>query len=149
MTYSPYYFGPQGAGSSRQVVTDYTNASAITAIPKAQACSVNGAGLLVPLNVSSDASWKAFVGYANIYIPTSTLGPVITNGRLQNFTTSYTAGTSLYIDKTGNPTNIIPSIGVNGFVAGDMVIFMGVIVANEANNAEFDISLFTQFIGVL
>ncbi|CAM6005516.1 unnamed protein product [Sphagnum balticum] len=130
-------------------MTDYTNASATTPIPQAMACSVNSSGQLVPLDVSSDASWKAFVGYANARIPTSTLGPVISNGRLQNITTSFTAGTPLYIGIDGNPTNAIPTAGTNGFVSGDMVIFMGVIVPNEANPSEYDIALFTQLIGTL
>lgn len=149
MAYSPSSFNPQGTGSAEAVVSNYTNASAINAIPQGQACSVDNAGLIEPLDVSSQASWSAFVGYANNRIPTSTLGPVIANGRLKNITISYSVGTALYIDTTGNPTNIVPSIGVNGFVSGDMVIFCGVIVQNEINPSEKDIVLFTQFIGIL
>jgi hypothetical protein len=149
MSFSPVSFNPQGTGSSRQVITNYTNASAINALAQGQACSVNSSGLLVPLDVSSEASWQAFVGYANARIPTSSLGPVIANGRLQNFTTSYTAGTALYIDTNGMPTSTIPSVGVNGFQAGDMVIFMGVIVPNETTPSEFDIAIFTQLVGTL
>jgi len=114
------------------------------------ACSVNSSGQLVPLDVSNQASWQAFVGYANVRIATSASGAIIANGRLQNVTTSYPVGTPLYIDTNGNPTNIIPSVGVNGFVSGDMVIFMGVVVANEANPmTEKDFALFTQMVGTL
>lgn len=149
MSYSPVSFNPQGMGSSRQLITDYTNASLITAIPQAQACYVNGFGKIVPLDLTNQSNWSAFVGYANVRIPAGTLGQVISNGRLQNVTTSYTAGTALYIGKDANPTSIVPSVGVNGFVSGDMVIFMGVIVPNETNSLELDIALFTQFIDVL
>ena len=149
MSFSPFYFNQQSTGSARQILTDYTNASAITAIPQAQACSVNGSGLLVPLDVSSQASWQAFVGYANVRIPTSALGSIISNGRLENITTSFTAGMPLFIGKDSNPTNIVPSVGVNGFVSGDAVIFMGVLVPNEDNPSELDIALFTQVIGTL
>lgn len=149
MSFSPFSFNPESSGSAIALVTDYTNASAITAIPQAQAVSVNASGLLVPLDVSSQASWSSFVGYANVRIPTSSLGPVIASGRLQNIITSYPVGTALYIDTNGNPTNIIPSVGVNGFVSGDICIFMGVVVQNEANNSEFDIALYTQMVGVL
>ena len=149
MSYSPSSFQPQGTGTAEGLATNYTNASAVTAIPQAQAVSVNNSGLIVPLDVSSQASWQAFVGYAKVRIPTSTVGPVIANGRLQNVTTSYPVGTALYIDTNGNPTNIIPSVGVNGFVSGDMVIFMGVLVPNEVNPSELDIAVFTQMVGTL
>lgn len=148
MSYSPNSFNPQTSTSSA-VVTEYTNASAITAIPQAQACSINGSGLLVPLDVSSQASWNNFVGYAYVRIPTSSVGPVIANGRLQNITTSYPVGTAVYIDTSGNPTNIVPSVGVNGFVSGDAVIFYGVLVPNEANPSEIDIAIYTQVVGTL
>lgn len=148
MAFSPTSFDPQISTASA-LVTEYTNASAVTAIPQAQACSINGAGLLVPLDVSSQSSWTAFVGYANVRIPASALGPVIVNGRLQNFTTAYAIGTPLYIGTDGNPTNIIPSVGVNGFVSGDMVIFLGVLVPNEEIPSETDIALYTQFVAVL
>ena len=149
MAYSPFSFNPESLGSARSLVTDYTNASAITAIPQAQACSINSSGLLVPLDVSMQSSWQNFVGYANVRIPPSTLGQIIANGRLQNITTSYPVGTALYVDTNGNPTNVIPTYGVNGFAAGDMIIFMGVLVPNEANPSEIDIALFTQMVGVL
>jgi hypothetical protein len=148
LSYSPTSFNPQNSSASA-VVTDYTNASAVTAIPQAQACSVNSSGLLIPLDVSSQVSWQSFVGYANVRIPASAVGPIIANGRLQNITTSYPVGTALYIDTNGNPTNIVPSVGVNSFVSGDMVIFMGVLVPNESNPSEIDIALFTQFVGTL
>jgi len=149
MAYSPFAFNPESTGSAEALVTPYTNASAINPIPQAMACSVNSSGQLVPLDVSNQASFQAFVGYANVRIGTSASGPIIANGRLQNFTTSYTAGTPLYIGTDGNPTNIIPSAGVNGFVSGDACIFMGVVVVNETNPSEFDIALFTQVVGEL
>lgn len=149
MSYNPLYVGQQSAGSARQLVTDYTNASATVAIPQAQAVSINSSGLIVPLNVSSQASWNNFVGYANVRIPTSSSGPVIANGRLQNITTGLAVGTALYIGKDSNPTSTVPSVGVNSFVSGDAVIFMGVLVNNEANPSEIDIALFTQIIGTL
>lgn len=148
MSYSPSSFNPQIATASA-LVTTYTNASAITAIPQAQACSVNSSGLLVPMDVSSEASVNSFVGYANVRIPASAAGPIISNGRLQNITTSYPVGTAVYIGTDGNPTNIVPSVGVNGFVAGDYCVFLGVLVANETTPSEIDIALFTQVIGAL
>lgn len=149
MAYNPASFNPQGTGSAEAVVSNYTNNSSVTAIPQGQACSVDSAGNVEPLDVSNQASWSNFVGYANVRIPTSALGPVIANGRLRNITISYPVGTPLYIGTDGNPTNIAPSDGVNGFVAGDMCIFMGVVVQNELNPSETDIALLTQMIAVL
>jgi hypothetical protein len=149
MSYSPVSFDEQGTGTSSGLVTNYTNASAITAIPQGQAVSVNSSGLIVPLDVSSQASWNNFVGYANARIPTSTSGTVIANGRLTNITTAYAVGTALYVDTNGNPTSTIPSVGVNGFVSGDAVIFYGVVVQNQINPSESDIAIFTQMVGTL
>ena len=149
MSYSPISFNPESLGSATALVTEYTNFSVSVAIPQAQACSINNSGKLVPLDVSDQVSWQNFVGYANVRIPASTQGPIIANGRLQNVTISYPVGTALYIDTNGNPTNIIPSTGVNGFVSGDMVIFMGVLVPNQLNSLETDIALFTQMVGTL
>lgn len=149
MAYSPFSFNPESLGSARALVTDYQNASLSTAIPQGMACSINNAGKLVPLDVSNQASWQNFVGYAYVRIPASAIGPIIANGRLQNITTSYPIGSALYIDTNGNPTNIIPTYGVNGFVSGDMVIFSGVLVPNETNPLETDIALFTQMVATL
>lgn len=151
MSFSPVSFNPQSTGTSEGLLTTYTNASAITAIPQAMACSVNSSGLIVPLDVSNQASWDNWVGYAQFRIPASALGGVISNGRLKLYTNtnSYPLGTPLYIGIDANPTNIVPSVGVNGFLSGYAAIFMGVLVPNEANPSEFDISLFTQIVGVL
>jgi len=149
MTYSPSFYLPQSTGSSSALITNYTNNSSVTAIPQGQACYVNSSGLLVPIDVSNQSSWSAFVGYANTRIAASATGQIISNGRLQNFTTAYAVGTALYIGSDGNLTSTVPSIGVNGFVSGDMVIFAGVIVPNAINPSNTDISLFSQFISTL
>jgi hypothetical protein len=149
MSYSPVSYNPQGTGSSTAVVTTYTNASASVAIPQGMAVATNSSGLVVPVDVTSQASVQSMVGYANVRIPTSTAGPVISNGRLQNITTSFTVGNPLWVGVDGNPTNIAPSVGVNGFVSGDFVVFMGVLVENELNPSETDIALFTQVVGTL
>jgi hypothetical protein len=111
----------------------------------------NSSGLIVPLDVTSQASVSNMVGYANVRIPASASGPVISNGRLKLYTNtnSYPLGTPLYIGTDANPTSTIPVAGSNGFVSGDYCIFLGVIVPNEDNILEFDISLFTQVVGVL
>ncbi len=125
------------------------NASAVAAIPQAQAVSANGSGSIGPLDVSSSSSVSNFVGYAISRIPASASGSIISAGRLLNFTTALSVGTPLYIGTDGNPTNIVPSVGVNGFESGDAVFFLGVLVQNQENHASIDIALFTQLIGTL
>lgn len=147
MSYSPIYYNPQDAGPSSAVITPYTNASVSVAIPQAMCVSVNNSGLVTPLNVASQSSVNNLVGYANVRIPASTNGQIISSGRLLNYTTGLTIGTPLYVGTDGNPTNIVPSVGVNGFLSGYYVIFLGVLVANETSG--IDIALFTQVIGTL
>lgn len=147
MSYSPIYFGPQARGPSIATITNYTNQSPSAAIPQAQAVSTNLAGLIIPLDVSDPSNYNNFVGYANVRIPANATGEVISNGRLLNFTTILPVGTPLWVDTNGNPTNIVPSIGVNSFESGDAIIFLGVLVANEVSGV--DIALFTQVTGIL
>lgn len=151
MSYSPVSYNEQSTGTSEGLATTYTNASAVTAIAQAQAVSLNSAGLIVPIDVTSQASVNSMLGYASVRIPASATGYVTSNGRLKLYTNtnSYPLNTPLYIGLDGNPTSTVPSAGVGGFVSGNYCIFMGVLVPNEVNPSEFDISLFTQVIGVL
>jgi hypothetical protein len=55
----------------------------------------------------------------------------------------------MYIDKTGNLTDIKPSIGVNSFIAGDFVISVGVIAKNATNPANKDLVISIDVIGQL
>ena len=111
----------------------------------------NSSGLIAPLNISSQASVDSMVGYAYVRVPASTAGPIATGGRLKLYSNpnNWALGTPLYIGVDGNPTNIVPSVGVNGFTSGMYCIFLGVLIANEAAPSEFEIALFTQIVGVL
>lgn len=149
MSYSPVSYNPQSTGSSEAVISNYTNASSVTAIPQGMGVSCNSSGLVVPLDVSNETNVKALVGAANVRIPASSSGPVISEGRLQTITTAFSVGNALYFDTSGNPTNIYPTIGSNGFVSGDWIVFLGVLVPNVANPSETDIQLFIQVIGQL
>ena len=46
-----------------------------------------------------------------------------------------------YIDKTGNLTNIKPSEGVNGFIALDWIVKVGIVVKNNTNPVLKDIKI--------
>ena len=151
MSFNPLNVGFHSKGSAVALTTTYVNGSAIDPIPQGTMCSVkDSSGQIIPIDVSSDTSVNSRVGLAESRIPTSSVGPVITNGRLENFTTAYPIGTPLFVGTDGAPTNIVPSIGVNGFLAGYAVIFLGIIVPNEKNpGGSKDIQLMVQFIGDL
>jgi hypothetical protein len=110
---------------------------------------IDTTGQVSPLDVSTDASVIGRVGLAQARIAASSVGPVISSGRLENYTTSYPIGTALYVGTDGNPTNIVPVEGSNGFVSGDAVIFIGIVVKNEDNPSNKDIQLMLQLIGDL
>jgi len=74
---------------------------------------------------------------------------VISKGRIKNITTSFNTGDVIFLDKSSNLTNITPEIGVNGFVVGDFVVRLGIIVQNEENPSNKDIIIDIQIIGSL
>jgi len=148
MTYSPNFRGSESKGSSRQLITNFQNGT-ISTLSKGTPVSVNTSSQLVAVNVSSETSVQALVGLTGQDIPSAATGSVIYSGRLEDITTSYVAGDALYISKTGNLTNVKPDIGVGGFVSGDFVIFVGVVVKNEFNNSLKDIKLMLSVVGQL
>lgn len=148
MSYSPNFRGTQSNGSSRQVITNYTSSSG-SAIPQGMAVYANTSGHILPVDPTNQTSVGAMVGYANIRIPSTASGGVISSGRLENITTSFSVGDALYVGLDGNPINVKPDYGVAGFSVGDSVIFIGVLVNNEFNPAQTDLQLFTQVIGQL
>ncbi len=148
MTYSPSFFNKESKGSSRQLITNFQNGSGST-LAKAVPVSVNATSQLVAVDVSSETSVQALVGLTAASIPNAAIGQVADNGRLEDITTGFVIGDAVYISKAGGLTNIKPSSGANGFVDGDFVIFIGVIVKNEFNGSLKDIKLMISVIGQL
>lgn len=148
MAYSSRFFGSNGDGSSRQTLTNFQNASGFT-ILKAVPVTINASSQLVLIDVSNQASVEAMVGVTGMDIPNAATGSVIDNGRLENITTGFAVRDVVYVSKTGGLTNVKPDIGVGGFVAGDFVVLVGVIVKNEFNGAQKDIKLMISVVGRL
>ena len=143
MAFSNTYRGP-----SRNTITSYQNASGST-LSKAIPVSVNTSGQLVNIDVSVEISVQAIVGLTAESIPNSAIGKIIDNGRLEDISTPYAIGDAIYVSKTGTLTNVKPEIGVGGFLSGDFVIFIGVIVKNEFNPIQRDLKLMISVIGQL
>lgn len=148
MSFNPLYVGAQSKSSSRQVVTNYTNATAF-AIPQGTPVSTNTSGMISPTDVTNETSVNQFVGHAQFRISASSLGPVISGGRLENIVTAFAVGDPIYIGHGGTLINQKPDVGIAGFMAGDWVMFVGVLVKNEFNPSLTDIQLCSQIIGEL
>lgn len=149
MSYSPNFRGSNSKGSAKSLMTGYQNASGST-LAMATPVSTNGIGQLITIDVSNEDTVSALLGVTSSSIPNSANGLVIDAGRLENVTgLSASVGDPLYISKTGSLTNIKPNVGDNGFLAGDFVIFIGVVVSNEFIPANKDIKLMIQLIGQL
>lgn len=150
MTYSPLFFKPNQPGSSvRALQTGYQNGT-LSTITKSSPVSVNSSGQIILADVSSEANIKALVGLAALDLPSAASGSVIDQGRLEDITTSFNIGDPIYLGHTpGTLINTKPDIGSASFVAGDWIVFLGVIVQNEFDNAKKDLKLFIQVIGRL
>lgn len=148
MTYSPFFINKQGSGSSRAVTTNFQNGSGGT-LAMGSPVAINTSGQLIVPNVSTEAHIQAMVGLTGISIPNAATGAVVQSGRLEEVTTSFAIGDSFYLSKTGGLTNVKPDIGVGGFVAGDFVVFLGVVVKNEFNAILKDFKIMMSVIGQL
>jgi len=145
MSYNPL---PTVAISSRKIARNYTNGSGST-VSKGVLMSTLSNGNVIPVDVSNLVSADSIVGFYNQATPSAASGSVIDSGILENITTSYVVGTPVYIDTTGNLTNIAPSVGINGFLSGYSVIFAGILVKNEFNPAWIDLKILIQKVGTL
>ena len=149
MGYSPLFRGSSFKVPARALATSYQSGS-ISDIVAGTPVSSNGAGMISPLDVSSQSSIAGFVGLANALIPSSATGLVTTNGRVEALTlTGFSLGDPVYVGKNGTLTNSLPDYGVAGFAAGDFIMFIGVVVKNEFDSSLKDIQLMAELIGQL
>ncbi len=148
MSYNPNFTG-SSVTASRQFSTGYQNGSGST-IAIASPVSTNTSGQILLTDVSNETSALGFVGLTNIAIPSAASGEVISGGRIENVTTSFSVGDAIWVGSTpGTLTNVKPNAGSNGFASGYFVIFVGVLVVNEFSPSETDIQLLPQVIGQL
>ena len=148
MAYSPYFFNKNSTGTSQATGSSYQNGSGST-IAQGVLVSVNSSGQIAPTDTTSETSVLGIVGFTTVSMPNGSTAQIIDNGRLENITTSFIPGTHLYLDTTGNLTNIQPSVGVNGFIAGDFVVSVGMVVVNQFNPSLYDLKLMIAVIGQL
>ncbi len=148
MSYSPLSFGPQFFGSARSLQTSYVNGTAFT-ITAAVPVSIQTNGTIALVNPTSDSSIAGLVGITVGSIAPSASGLVIDSGRLEKVSTTFSVGDALYINTDGTVINIRPAIGIGAFVAGDYVVFVGVVVQNQYNPSLKDYKLYLTVVGQL
>jgi len=136
MSYSPNFRGDTTnatSRSSRSLTSNYQNGSGFS-LDQCTPVAVNSFGQLISVNVSSVANIKAFLGVAGEDLPNAAFGSVYDGGRLEEVDLpAFSVGDALYVAKDGFLTNVTPEIGMAGFVAGDHIVFIGVVVKNEFN----------------
>lgn len=89
----------------------------------------------------------AISGVVNSDIVDQAFGNVIFVGLVENVPGGFNFGDVIFLDKSGNLTNIKPSIGVNSFGSGDFVIKIGTIIKNSAGQRDLLVNI--QNIGQL
>jgi len=108
----------------------------------------DSSGGMTTINVSTITE-KRVMGVASQSISNGSFGTVIISGQLENITTSFLVGETLYIDKTGALSNTIPSVGVGGFVSGDALIKAGDLVINSTTPSQKDFVIKFELIVIL
>lgn len=138
MTYDPRLFGDKISVPTTSVADTLTNTSGIL-ISKFTPVKINTVDSgISSIDVSSEEALSV-VGIASEHILDAASGAIASSGRIKEIVTSATFGDIMYISKIGDLTSIKPSEGVNGFLAGDFVIRVGIIVKNEDNPSNKDL----------
>lgn len=134
------------AAVAQEILLDNNSGSTIAAFTPVRA-DTNGDMDVV--DVSVEAESLAIVGITKTSVPDATTGAMVTNGRLENVTGTFVFGDVIYVSKTGGLTSTKPDIGVDGFLAGDWVIKLGVVTKSQINPLNKDLIIQIQLMGQL
>lgn len=148
MTYSPKFRGDIATGATRSLGSSYQNGS-VSTITKGTPVAVNAFSQVSPVDVTNEASVLAMVGLMSVDTPSAATGTIADCGRLENITTSFSLGDPVWVAVGGGLTNVKPDAGSGGFVSGNFVVFVGVIVANQFNGLQKDIQIMKYVVGQL
>jgi hypothetical protein len=137
-----------GSGSGTAVELDMLNDSG-SAIAAGTPVRINDTGGISPLDPSVEAEALAVVGITKASINNGEQGIVVAHGKIENITTTAALNDRLYISATGGITESQPNIGIGGFLAGDLVISLGVVSKNLTNPANKDLIINIEIVGQL
>lgn len=145
MSYSPLSSGvPPLSRSSARVATN-PNASSI---PKGRPIRLTPTGITT-IDVSNEIEANSIAGITRTIINGYGQGEIVTAGLLEDIGAIGIVGDVFYVDKSGGLTNIKPSIGINGFIAGDWVVRVGILASNNSNPVLFDLLVNISIVGAL
>lgn len=147
MSYSPNFRGNESSAPALGIQSDFTNGSGLTMPIYTPVCS-NSSGDVVMVDVSDESKALSVIGITASQILNGDTGSIVTEGRIKNVALSLAFG-SLYISKVGTITDVKPSIGVGGFISGDFIVRVGVLVKNKDNPLNKDIVLNIMPVGQL
>lgn len=150
MTYDPRTYGQSliNVGATSSELPARTNTSGST-LNKTDPIRLDASGEVKKVDPSIEADVLACIGVAKDSVANLATVGIVTSGRLENVTVPGTFGDSLYLSKTGNLTNLKPSIGVDSFVAGDFVLFIGIVIKNQSNPLLSDLMVNLRLVGQL
>ena len=149
MTYNPRLRGSTlDIATVRSVIPSRPNGSG-GSLNKGQPVRLDSSGQLLTVDPSVESQARACLGLVTTSISPSGSSEVIIQGRLVDVTVPGSIGEVLYVSKSGTPTNVQPSIGVGGFVAGDFVVSIGVIASNLTNPLLTDVMVDVRVVGQL
>jgi len=136
------------AASNTAVQETLSNTSGAS-IPELGVVATNASGSISNIDVTDEGSVEALRGIAVSAIPDAGSGLIASFGRIENVTTTFAFQDSLFVDKSGAITNIAPEIGVNGFVEGDFIVYLGHVTRNQTTPANKDFFLSPEVRGQL
>ena len=145
MTYRPY--DALVANSASKGVKFRIQNSSGSSISAFQPVASDGSGKAKSIDVSIEAEAMKIIGVSAETIADGSYGYVYSQGKLENLTTSLTFGDYVYVSKTGSLTSTRPSEGVGGFVSGDFVVRVGLIVQNQAIPSQKDLLINIEIVG--
>jgi hypothetical protein len=145
MSYRPYsaIIGSITPGSVKFKIQNSTGFTIATLTP----ITSNGSGQAKLINPSVEADVLKIVGITGESIASGSSGFVYSQGKIENITSPLSLGDYVYLSKTGQLTSTLPSEGVGGFVSGDFVVKLGVVVANDIAPAQKDLLVAIEIVG--
>lgn len=117
-------------------------------IGKGTPVTIDTNGNIVEVDVSIE-DCLSIIGIAKEDINDGAYGLVTTSGSLKGIITTAGMGSILYVAKDGLMTNTKPSTGVDGFISGDFVIRLGVLVKDSDNPSQKNLVVNIQVVGQL
>jgi len=118
-------------------------------LPKLTPVRVDSNGDLDKIDVSEEDQSLAVVGVVDSDIEIANTGKIVSAGRIENIGLLYPSGTIVYVDKSGGLTNIKPTTESEGFLPGDFVIQIGIVLVNEQNLSNKDLLVGIKVVGQL